>query len=144
VDRPIDISGTDHQVASWIWHNMVPPKGQASTIQGELLRAVEKLRWEAQQNGNINWDGGFVILVSFLEEHLLGPGFSSPHRQALQVDLGSIRNSVGVEEPHDEQDAGGLPCIDDELYDRLTSHVVAFARANPEPIPRQPNPLLHR
>jgi hypothetical protein len=40
--------------AGAIWKTKVPPSGQADTIEGELLRAVEKLRWEAQGNGNIN------------------------------------------------------------------------------------------
>jgi hypothetical protein len=29
-------------------------RGLADTVQGELLRAVEKLRDEAQRNGNVN------------------------------------------------------------------------------------------
>jgi hypothetical protein len=52
----IDTSGDDHSVAIWIWRHMVPKSGQSGTVQGELLRAVEKLRWEAQSNGNINRD----------------------------------------------------------------------------------------
>ena len=72
MNQRIDTSGTNREVASWIWHNLVPPRGQASTVQGELLRAVEKLRWEAQENGNINWDEGFLILLSFLETQFLG------------------------------------------------------------------------
>jgi hypothetical protein len=38
-----------------IWKNFVPPSGQAATVQGELLRAIEKLRDEAMRNGNGNW-----------------------------------------------------------------------------------------
>nr|WP_176573403.1 hypothetical protein [Nonomuraea pusilla] len=34
-----------------IWKTYVPLRGQADTVQGELLRAVEKLRDEAQSNG---------------------------------------------------------------------------------------------
>ena len=56
--------------AKRIWHEFVPPSGQASTIQGELLRAVEKLRDEALRNGNGNWDDGFQLLLQFLGKHL--------------------------------------------------------------------------
>src|SRR5262249_48569009 len=57
--------------AANIWRECVPKSGQADTIEGELLRAVEKLRDEAIRNGNQNWDPGFGILLSFLESKLL-------------------------------------------------------------------------
>lgn len=47
--------------AKYFWQTYVPKQGQAETVQGELIRAIEKLRGEAQRNGNINWDKGFVI-----------------------------------------------------------------------------------
>ena len=37
--------------AKSIWQTYVPKSGQAETVQGELLRAVEKLRDEAIRNG---------------------------------------------------------------------------------------------
>lgn len=43
-----------------IWKKLVPKQGQADTVQGELLREVEKLRHEAWNNGNINWDDNFA------------------------------------------------------------------------------------
>lgn len=43
------------QEARSLWQTSVPPRGQAATVQGELLRAVEKLRDEARRNGNLNW-----------------------------------------------------------------------------------------
>jgi len=145
MNESIDTTGTDDQVASWIWRNLVPPNGQASTVQGELLRAVEKLRWEAQENGNINWDDGFLMLLSFLEHRLLShPLFSEPDRQAIRADIYRLRNFTPVDELMDRQNGGALPYVDDDLYDRLTSFVVAFARANPKPLPHQLNPLLRR
>ncbi|HEU4678401.1 MAG TPA: hypothetical protein VFS35_02695 [Terrimicrobiaceae bacterium] len=141
----IDISGDDHAVASWIWRNLVPKNGQASTVQGELLRAVEKLRWEAQENGNINWDDGFLILIDFLEQTLAASGaLAAPQGEAMKVDLDRLRNFLPVDELEDEDDSERLPYVDDDLYDRLTHCVVAFARANPTPVPRQPDPRLHR
>ena len=40
----------------YIWKNYVPQAGQADKLQGELLREIEKIRCEAQDNENINWD----------------------------------------------------------------------------------------
>jgi hypothetical protein len=38
-----------------LWKAHVPKRGQAHTVQGELMRTVEKLRDEAKRNGNVNW-----------------------------------------------------------------------------------------
>jgi len=60
--------------ARTIWKTYVPPSGQAKTVQGELLRAVEKLRDEAQRNGNVNWDDGHKILARFVRTTLIDSG----------------------------------------------------------------------
>jgi hypothetical protein len=132
----IDISGTDQQVASWIWRNLVPHRGQASTVQGELLRAVEKLRWEAQENGNINWDEGFLMLLDFLGKHLAGHG--------IEADLARLREFLPAAQLDDDADRGSLPCVEDALYNRLEAAVVAFARAHPQLLPHARNPRLYR
>ena len=49
------------ELGRFIWQTYVPKRGQAATVQGELLRANEKLRDESQRNGNINWDEGHEI-----------------------------------------------------------------------------------
>ncbi len=50
----------------FIWKNYVPKSGQSNYVQGELLRTIEKLRDEAQRNGNVNWDEGYEILSNYL------------------------------------------------------------------------------
>ena len=47
--------------AKRLWSTYVPKNGQADTVQGELIRAIEKLRDEVQRNGNGNWDRGHQI-----------------------------------------------------------------------------------
>lgn len=66
----IDLSGSDLDIEKWIWQNLIPDRGQASSVQGEILRCIEALRWEAQENGNINWDRGFEIYLEFIHENL--------------------------------------------------------------------------
>jgi hypothetical protein len=89
----IPLAGDTHEVARWVWHNLVPKSGQCSSIQGELLRAVEKLCWEAQNNGNINWDCGFEILLDFLESNLCNePRLPDEMRASVWKDLGVLRN----------------------------------------------------
>lgn len=128
----IPVSDETREVARWIWRNLVPKSGQCNTIQGELLRAVEKLSWEGQNNGNVNWDSGFVILLDFLESTLSDePGIADDMKKSLREDLGVLRN---YEFPYTEED----------LYDRLTEAVVAYCRLHPRLIPKPANPLLHR
>jgi hypothetical protein len=137
--------GDDHTVAAWIWRHLVPRSGQALSVQGELLRAVEKLRHEAQGNGNINWDEGFERLIDVLHLHLVERG-TLPGELASGVlaDLARLRNFLPVEQLEDDSRAGQPPCIDDGLYDRLTGAVVAFSRLHPAVIARLPDPELHR
>jgi hypothetical protein len=93
---------------------------------------VEKLSWEAQNNGNANWDSGFVILLDFLESTLCDePGIADRMRESLREDLGVLRD---YECPYTEED----------LYDRLTEAVVAYCRLHPRLIPKPVNPSLHR
>ena len=38
------------ETCKFIWKNYVPKSGQSTVLQGELLRELEKLRLEAQDN----------------------------------------------------------------------------------------------
>ena len=53
-----------------IMNNLVPARGQADSLQGELLRELEKLRYEAQNNGNQNWDEWFVFFCDHIKAQL--------------------------------------------------------------------------
>ena len=118
--------------ARHIWETYVPDRGQADTVQGELLRVVEKLRWEAQENGNQNWDEHFDALVRFLEDTLLGSAlFEDDALEELRADLARVRD---VDRPE----------TGDELYDRFEDRVVEWARAHPDPVPRPHDPTLRR
>lgn len=141
----IDTSGDDHSVATWIWRHLVPKSGQAGTVQGELLRAVEKLRWEAQNNGNINWDDGFLILIDYMRRTLnADASFTDAERHTINSDLDRLRDFTPVDEMDDVTDDAALPYVEDDLYDRLTGFIAKFARAHPVPLVRDFNPALHR
>ena len=141
------IPGSAHssEVAAWIWKNLVPRSGQSLTVQGELLRAVEKLRWEAQSNGNINWDDGFERLIDFLHHHLVKRStLSDEMKLSVLADLSRLRNFLPVDQLEDHGQDHQLPYVDDDLYDRLTLNVVEFARLNTTVIRREADPDLHR
>jgi hypothetical protein len=115
-----------------IWQTYVPRRGQADTVQGELLRAVEKLRDEAQRNGNVNWDEHYERLLAYLSGKLTESGlFKAETLQALDADLDRLADFE-------------RPITDDEPFDRLTHRVVDWCRAHPEPVGREQDPHLLR
>ena len=114
-----------------IWRDFVPESGQSDTVQGELLRAVEKLRDEAIRNGNGNWDEGFRILLSYLRQHLLDAAVFSPDQiQRSNVILKRLRR-------------GSDPLLEDEPFDYLGERVVDYYRHYGSK-PHQRNPDLWR
>lgn len=118
--------------AQTIWDEQVPSRGQAKTVQGELLRSVEKLRWEAQANGNVNWDNQFELLADFVETTLeRSRVFDAEAMREIRADLARLRNYE-------------TPEVSDEPYDRLADRVVEYSRAQDGPVPRTPDPRLHR
>lgn len=120
------------ELGQWIWSNLVPKSGQSETVQGELLRANEKLRDEAQRNGNINWDVGFEILLDFLEATLCEKkGLFSDPSKALRSDLKRLRD---FEHPYTE----------DDLFDRIEGAIYMFCLENRGLIPRKANDELQR
>jgi hypothetical protein len=120
-----------HEEAGVLWRTYVPRSGQADTVQGELIRAVEKLRDEAQRNGNVNWGVNHVILAEFLRNTLTSSGvFAEATVHEIEQDVGRL---LRYEEPE----------TSDVPYDRLTDRVVEWSRAHPEPVPHEPNPKLH-
>lgn len=117
--------------AARIWRECVPKSGQADTIEGELLRAVEKLRDEAIRNGNTNWDAGFEILLSFLESKLLDKAVYP------EATLAGTRATLVRLRDFDR------PCLDDDQYDQLSDRVVEYLKYYSTQR-HQKNPELHR
>lgn len=118
--------------AKYLWQTFVPKSGQAETVQGELIRAIEKLRDEAQRNGNGNWDSGHEILAKYIETTLINSDeFNKKENNQIKSD---IERLLDYDSPYTE----------DEIYDRLTNKIVDWYVANPDPIAHKHNPYLHR
>ena len=114
-----------------LWATCVPASGQADTVQGELLRAVEKLRDESVRNGNVNWDEGHAELARFIHTILLSSGIFGPG-EVVEIEQ-DLNRALDVDHP-----------ADDDLYDRLADRVVEWSHAHPTPVPHQRNPQLRR
>ncbi len=119
----------------FIWKNYVPKAGQSNVLQGELLRVVEKLRYEAQDNGNINWDDNFEYFCDFLQKTLCTQDiYTDEEKEKYELILNYLKK-CGME---------NMVYLDDNLYDILADAVAKFYDCNPEPIPHKINPSIYR
>ncbi|MBU9736073.1 hypothetical protein [Diplocloster agilis] len=139
----------------YIWKNYVPAKGQSNVLQGEMLRQIEKLRYEAQNNGNRNWDEDFEYFCDFLTRALCSSDALSRQEKAQVQDALHKMKAAGqtalrykngqiTDEELETKYHGELACTQDELYDLVNDAIGAFYVKNPTPIPYHPNPSIHR
>ena len=120
------------EIGRFIWKTYVPKSGQSDTVQGELLRANEKLRDECHRNGNMNWDSGHEILANYILTTLTeSPDVSEEAKIELKRDIERV---LDFEHPYTE----------DDLFDRTERKIFDWYVINKDPIPRSPNPELHR
>ena len=107
-----------------LWEQLVPEKGEAATVQGEMVRAIGRLLRECEDNGNINWgeDDYYQQLTDFLEAHL------------CDVEL---FGEDGVREIKKALDEARVfeNCDADALY-YLQAGVVDWCMQHSDPIPR--------
>jgi hypothetical protein len=115
-----------------IWQTYVPRSGQADTVQGELLRANEKLRDEAQRNGNGNWDAGHETLAHYILETLEAWAALSAERKV------QLRANIALLTIPD------APYLEDDAFDRVEHCILDWCAAHPEPVARAHNPTLRR
>lgn len=136
----------------FIWKNYVPTNGQAKVLQGELLRELEKLRCEAQDNGNINWDEDFSYFCDFIRESLFAEDvFSVNEKEKIALVLTYIktcgdyaRRFYNGEIPEPDVDVNMLAYTKDNLYDIVADAIGFLQMKINEPIPYKCNEMIKR
>lgn len=118
-----------------LWQELVPSRGQADTLQGELVRIVGKLTDEAYRNGNGNWDEDSERMWRLVARQLDDPDTFSAEECHL------IRQKV--EEIIRDRDCPDLSA-DGSPYYLVTEKVIDWCMAHPELIPHRPSPSLRR
>lgn len=99
------------EVAQKIWNDHVPPSGESDTVPGEMLRAVEKLRYEAQRNGNVNFGDFHRDLVAYVRDTLVASGlFDKAVTAQIKAHCKRLLKA-------------NSPYTNDDLYDYLTDRV---------------------
>lgn len=136
----------------FIWKNYVPKNGQSSVLQGELLRELEKLRWEAQDNGNINWDDDYTYFCDFIKKTLCRQTiFSETEKRKIVLALDYINDCGNYAKKWNsgqiagqEVDMDKIAYTKDNLYDIVADAIGFFQMKNPEPIPYQKSSSVKR
>lgn len=114
-----------------IWKELVPSTGQAETVQGELLRAIEKLRDEAQRNGNANFhESCHTILIEYLRHWLTSKEiFDEQTLTEINSDLDKLKKK-------DE------PYLKDDIYERIGDRIIDWCMRYNDPITNKRNEEL--
>jgi hypothetical protein len=110
------------ELALQIWKDLVPPSGPAGTVQGELLRAVEKLRDDAKQNGNGDRRGNKRMAV-FVRNTLVKSGvFTGKDNDRIKAETRQLMRA-------------SKPYLKDDIYDHLVDRICVFYTRNETLIP---------
>jgi ankyrin repeat protein len=113
---------------------LVPARGPANTLQGELLRLAGRLSYEAFNNGNMNWSKEYERAWKFLGKSLQDPEvFSRPEVAKIKLLVQTVvrHNDVVSSE------------IDGSPQDELCHRVVQWCLAHPKKIPFKPKKTLY-
>lgn len=136
----------------YIWKNYVPKSGQSNVLQGELLRQIEKLRGEAQDNGNINWDEDFAYFCDFIKETLCSQDiYKEDEKQKFVLILNyfkecgnyAVRLSSGQIQDN-EVEVEKIAYVKDNLYEIIEDAIGQFYAVFTTPIPYEINEKINR
>lgn len=136
----------------FIWKNYVPKSGQSTVLQGELLRELEKLRLEAQDNGNINWDSDFSHFCDFIAETLCNQTiYTDDEKLKIKLVLSYLQECGSYAARYNkgqisdnELDIEKIAYVDDNLYDIVADAIGKLQTKHTAPIPFENNSEIKR
>lgn len=116
---PISVKGKRWQEQyDELWNMLVPGKGKAQTIQGEMIRIVGRVTHEILDNGGINWNDDYRDMLHTLSEFL---------NQNKEMETELIEEAICITKHI-------TVSTDKNTLYRLTEIIVKWVLANPEPI----------
>lgn len=136
-----------------IWKKYVPKQGQADSVQGELLREIEKLRIEAQCNGNLNWDENFEYFcdnISYiLKSSNLFNGKECNNIEEIMhfiKENGKYAYAYYIEEKISDSEYNPIKqaYVDNDIYDYICEKIALFSTQNPKIIPYEKKDFIYR
>jgi hypothetical protein len=122
----------------YYWNRYVAEKGQAGTVQGEVLRVTHRLAAMYSNSGGGNWmedpdtyDAYADLVVAVLCDGMLEGSKTEFARKTVT----ELRRYC-----HDMDETSPRPDYSD--VDRLTDLAVEWCRLHPRPIHREPDPRM--
>ncbi|MNI58064.1 hypothetical protein D3C73_1131590 [compost metagenome] len=101
-----------------LWNLLIPSKGHAKTVQGEVIRITGKVSYEILNNGGINWDNQYrKMLNSLIHYFSLGTPLNPASFKETVTLAKELHNGNGSDEPA-----------------RLCELAVHWVLSNPNPI----------
>ncbi|WP_128100324.1 ankyrin repeat domain-containing protein [Paenibacillus sp. DCT19] len=101
-----------------LWEYLIPPKGHAQTVQGEIIRITGRVSHEVLDNGGGNWDAQYRKMLDALIRHLATGTPLAPALLQEATDLVSrLRKGSDYDAPA-----------------RLCELAVQWVLANPQPV----------
>lgn len=125
---------------SELWKKLVPKEGEAKTIQGEMVRAICRIKGDYYRNGFGNWYPMYYELSQFLAAHLIDENTFKPFTlSVLRADIRAL-NLCGNGVMASGDPAETIPSIFavdsiEEAFTRLDAAIVAWCKHHTEPIP---------
>lgn len=119
-----------------LFGSLVPESGQAVTVQGEIVRAINAMANDYAANGSSNWDGGYERLSTFALLHLADGTFGPQTTSGVRTDIEQVQKYGRGE------DICGYDL--DAAFDRLMQAAVEWCQRHPAPITHAPDPELKR
>ncbi|MEK4426498.1 ankyrin repeat domain-containing protein [Solibacillus sp. FSL K6-1523] len=116
---PITVSTKGWQAQhNELWNLLIPSRGHAQTVQGEIIRITGKVSYEILNNGGMNWDNDFRKMLKSLNDYFsLGTPLNPDALQEAVTLAKELHKGDGDEEPA-----------------RLCELAVQWVLSNPNPI----------
>jgi hypothetical protein len=104
-----------------LWELLVPSRGPAKTVQGEVIRVTGRISDEWERNGGGNWDRDYAAMAKSLADYVQrGAALAASEVSEIKETVRALRERDG------------------EGNDRLAELAVAWVLKNPEPLALDP------
>lgn len=101
-----------------LWNYLIPAQGYAKTMQGEVIRITGRISYEILDNGGVNWDKDFrMMLDAMIQYFITGTPLEYNTLQEAITLTKQLHNGIGNDEPA-----------------RLCELAVYWVLSNPNPI----------
>lgn len=115
------VEGSWEEQYEELWSFLIPSKGAAKTVQGEVIRIPGRVRDELDRNGGANWDRDYRKMLQALPQYLsLGSSLSEQELAETKELIAQVHGKDFDDEPR---------------LDRLCQLAIAWIKQNPDPIP---------